>query len=160
MLFISARVLSVLIHWKAVNLNHIKNARIIENFIYNGPLDLSQRKDIGQIKMITMDMEVSFEMKIKNLGSIEVDGYKDVLYIGECFEFGLRKSAEESKYYLYHEQDNGLEWHNEILKSNPISFSNNWKKEFLEIILKTQWFKQIYCFGLLNEKFQEIFKRF
>ena len=93
--------------------------------------------------MITMDMEVSFEMKIEDLGSIGVGGYKSVLDIKGWFYFGLRKSAEESKYYIYHRQYNGLGIHGEILKSNPICFSNNWKKEFLAKILKTQSFKQI-----------------
>ena len=82
-----------------------------------------------------MDMELSFEIKIEDLSSIEVDGYKAVLWIGSWFRFGLRKSAEESQYYIFHWQFNGLGEHREILKANPISFSNIWKKEFLEIIL-------------------------
>ena len=120
-----------------------KNAQIKENFNYNGPLDLSQRKNIGQIKTITMDMEVRFEMKIQDLGSVGVDDYKWVFGIDGWFWFYLRKSAEESKYYINHMQWNGLGEHDEILKSNPMSFSNNWKKEFLENFLKTQSLKQI-----------------
>ena len=50
----------------------------MKNFIYNEPLDLSQQKNIGKNKTITMDMEFSFEMKIQDLGSIGVDGYKFV----------------------------------------------------------------------------------
>ena len=90
-----------------------------------------------------MDMEVSFEMKIADLGSIGVDGYKRVLGIGGWLDFYLRKSTEKSQYYIGHEQKNRLGEHDEILKSKPISFSNNWKKEFLEIFLKTQSFKHI-----------------
>ena len=78
-----------------------------------------------------MEMEFSFEMKIEDLGSIRVDGYKGVLWIGEWFWFRLRKSAEESKYYIEHNQYRGLGMHSKIQKSNPIGVSNNWKKEFL-----------------------------
>ena len=90
-----------------------------------------------------MDMEFSFEMKIQDLGSrtsIQIDGSKTVLCIGYWFNFGLKKLAEESKYYISHWQYNGLGRHETIQKSNPISFSNIWKKEFLETILKTQSF--------------------
>ena len=85
-----------------------------------------------------MGMEFSFEMKIEDLGCFDFYGYKRVLIIGGYFYFDLRKSAEESKYYIDHSQYNGLGDHNEIQKSNPMSVSNNWKKEFLETILKTQ----------------------
>ena len=89
-------------------------------------------------------MEFSFEMKIEDLNSVKVDIGKTVLNIGLCFFFSLKKSeSESSKYYINHWQFNGLGKHDEILKSNPISVSNNWRKEFLEIILKTQLFKQI-----------------
>ena len=106
-------------------------------------MDLSEYKNIGKIKTITMDMEASFEMKIKPKTSMAVVYYMNVLEIFGWFDFGLRKSDKESKYYIHHWQGNGLGHYSEILKSNPISVSNNWKKEFLETILKPQSFKQI-----------------
>ena len=84
-----------------------------------------------------MNMEFSFEIKIEDLDSIEVGGFNWVLFSPGWFDFYLRKSAEESKYYIWHTQYNGLGDHRDILKANPISFSNDWKKEFREIILKT-----------------------
>ena len=105
---------------------------------------------MGQIKTITMSMEVSFEMKIENLFSIRVDDYKEVLNIDGWFWFGLRKSAEESKYYITNYWYRTLGEHDGILKLNPISCSNNWKKEFLETILKTQSFNSRVTIGVSN----------
>ena len=101
-------------------------------------MDLSEDTTIGKIKAITKSMEFSFEMKIEDLNSVKVDTGKTVLDIGFCFFLSLKQSAESSKYYINHWQFNGLGKHDEILKSNPISVSNHWKKEFLEIILKNQ----------------------
>ena len=90
-----------------------------------------------------MSMEFSFEMKIEDWGCMK-SSCKGVLDIGlnpteiVWFSFALIKSAEESKYYLPHRQLNGLGRHLEIRKSNPMSFSNNWKKEFPETVLKTE----------------------
>ena len=67
-------------------------------------MDLYPGKEIGEFKAITMNMEVRFEMKIENLGSMRVDGHKTVLFIDRCFNFGLKKSAEESNYYIHHGQ--------------------------------------------------------
>ena len=105
---------------------------------------------MGQIKTITMSMEVSFEMKIENLFSIRVDDYKEVLNIDGWFWFGLRKSAEESKYYITNYWYRTLGEHDGILKLNPISCSNNWKKEFLETISKTQSFNSRVTIGVSN----------
>ena len=116
---------------------------------YDGPLNLSEEKKIGKITIgeITMNMEVSFEIKIEDLSSLRVDEYKWVLGIMKdfvaFFRFDLRISAQESKYHIGHLQSNGLGIHKKILESNPISFSNDWKKEFLEIILKSHSFMQI-----------------
>ena len=82
-------------------------------------------------------MEVTFEIKIEDLDSAKVNGHKTVLFIFGWFDFGVRKSAKESMYYIYHSQNvTGLGSHDEILKSNPISVSNNWKKEFLQTFLR------------------------
>ena len=114
---------------------------MIEHFTHNGPEDLSEGNEIGKIKTITENMEFSFEMKIQNVDEcIDDDGCYNALWIGYWFRFRIRKSNEESKYYLYHRQDNGLGEHDEILKPNPINVSNDWRKEFLERFLKTQSF--------------------
>ena len=113
---------------------------MIEHFIHNGPEDLSYLNEIGKIKTLTENMEFSFEVKVENVDEMDDDGYYNVLWIGFWLNFGVRKSNEESKYYLDHEQGNGLGRHNEILRPNPINVSNDWRKEFLERILKTQSF--------------------
>ena len=85
-----------------------------------------------------MEMEFSFDIKIEDWSVIQND--MTVLQIDQWFFFYLRKSDDQSKYYIDHNQNNGLGKHDEILISNPISVSNNWKKEFLERFLKTQSF--------------------
>ena len=87
--------------------------------------------EIGTFKTITQNMEFSFEMKIQNMDSCRIDGYDFVLRIEGWFDFGIRKSTQESKFYIDHEQENGLGDHDDIQKQSPISCSNNWKKEFL-----------------------------
>ena len=83
-----------------------------------------------------MEMEVSFEMKLVDLSCIQV-GVLRVLKIDPWFYFGLKTPAKASKYhYIYHDQNNGLGRYPEILKSKPMSVSNYWKKEFLQIIFK------------------------
>ena len=106
------------------------DSKIIERFSNDGTFDLSTTK-IGTLKTITQNMEVSFEMKIQNMDSFDVDNYNDVLWIEGWFYFDISKSFEESNFYIYHEQRNGLGHHNYIQKESPISFSNSWKKEFL-----------------------------
>ena len=69
---------------------------------------------------------------------MKVDDYKTVFFMSGWFYLGLRKSVEKSKFYIYHNHENGLGRHTEIRKSKPIIFSNDWKKECLEKILKTQ----------------------
>ena len=113
---------------------------MIEHFTHNGPEDLSKEEIIGKIKTMTENMEVSFDMKIEDVDECDDDYFYYVLLIEHWFDFAIRKSNEESKYYLHHEQWNGLGEHKEILKPNPINVSNNWKKEFLERFLKTHLF--------------------
>ena len=107
-----------------------KNARIKEHFIYNGPVDLSNVlcEIIGKIKTITPNMEVSFEMQIENLDSIGVGVYRCLFWIDYSLYFGIKK-ATKSTYYIDHEQKNGLGRQQDIRKSNPFQFSNDWKKE-------------------------------
>ena len=107
------------------------NSKIIERFSNDGTFDLSKITEIGRFKTITQNMEVSFEMKIPNMDSCDVDGYNYVLLFRGWFVFFIRKSTEESKFYIRHRQENGLGRHDDIQKKNPISCSNSWKKEFL-----------------------------
>ena len=92
---------------------------------------------IGKFKSFTSNMEFSFELKIENMDSIEVDGYIDVLSVWDGFCFGIYKSKEASKFYIRHAQFNGLEVCDDICKQSPITFMNNWQKEFLSKILMT-----------------------
>ena len=107
-----------------------KNARIKEQFLYNEPVDLSNiyYETIGNIKTITPNMEISFEMQIENFNSIEVDDYRCALTIQNWLVLGIKK-ATESTYNIYHEQKNGLGRQQDIRKSNPFKVSNDWKKK-------------------------------
>ena len=107
------------------------NSKIIERFSNEGTFDLSEDTEIGTFKTITQNMEFSFEMKIQNMDSCVVDGFNWVLLIGGWFNFYIRKSTQESKFYISHGQVNGLGRHKDIQKEHPISCSNSWKKEFL-----------------------------
>ena len=110
------------------------NSKIIERFSNDGTFDFSEGTKIGTFKTITQNMEVSFEMKIPDMDSCDVGDYNLVLEIGgleDWFDFAIRKSTQESKFYINHEQENGLGRHNDIQEENPISCSNSWKKEFL-----------------------------
>ena len=120
-------------------LEHYKknpNSKIIERFSIIAAFDgtfnpLSEKRKIGTLKTITQNMEVSFEMKIQNMDLCVVGRYNRVLQIPGWFYFDISKSTEESKFYIYHYQTNGLGSHYDIPKKGPISFSNSWKKEFL-----------------------------
>ena len=116
------------------------NLKIIERCSNDGTFDISRQKAIGKIKSITPNMEFSFELKIENMDSCRVDDYNRVLSIGGWFYFDIKKSTEKSKFYVYHAQQNGcqLGCHDDICKQNPITFTNNWQKEFLSKILMTK----------------------
>ena len=115
----------------------IENSKIIERFYNDGTYYLSKYTKIGGIKTITQNMEVSFEMRIENMDLCDVDGYIGVLRIVGVgwsvgwFYFGIKKSSEESKFCIYHKQENGLGRHDNIRIQKPIIYAKNWQKEFL-----------------------------
>ena len=107
----------------------------MERLSNDGTYDLSRPTKIGKIKSITPNMEFSFELKIENMDSSNVDRHNYVLLIGNWFCFQIHKSTEPSKYYIYHVPYNGLGSHDNIRKQNLLTFPNNWQKEFLFKIL-------------------------
>ena len=117
----------------------IENSKIIERFYNDGTYDLSQNTTIGGI---TQNMEVSFEMRIENMDSCFVDGINFVFWISGWFNFGIKKSTEESKFYISHQQENGLGRHYNIRIQNPIIYANNWQKEFLSKFLRLFHFEK------------------
>ena len=108
------------------------------DFSSSGTFDISGTNVIGAIHRITPKMEFSFELKIENMDSCEDGSSKSILWIhGESawwFGFNIHKSSEESKYYIFHLQNNGLGPHYNIRKLNPIRYSNTWQKEILKIV--------------------------
>ena len=120
----------------------------MERWSNDGTFDISTETNIGKIQSITSNMEFSFELKIENMDSIEVDGYIRVLRIWDWFFFGIYKSKEASKFYIRHAQFNGLEVCNDICKKNPITFTNKWQKEFLSKVLMTYLFFCKYGFSI------------
>ena len=119
------------------------NLKILERWSNDGTFDISMNTYIGKIKSITPNMEVSFELKIENMDSLDVDGYNLVLEIGEWFWFGIYKSTEASKFYIKNEQRNGLAYQNRICYQNPLSYTNDWQKEFLSKIQMTSFFANL-----------------
>ena len=129
--------------------------KIVERWSNDGTYDVSKYAKIGKIKSITPNMEFSFELKIENMDSCEphmnsMFSHCEVDYEGNWVLFGpawfnfiIQKSTEASKYYICHWQDNGLGYHKDICKQNPITFKNNWQKEFLSKILMVFYFLQI-----------------
>ena len=111
------------------------NLEIKEQWSNHGTFDISTGTEIGKIKSITPNMEFSFELKIENMDLCEVERFNRVLMIWPWFDFGIKKSTEPSKYYIYHVQYNGLGSHDNIRKQNLLTFPNNWQKEFLFKIL-------------------------
>ena len=109
--------------------------KIVERWSNDGTYDVSNYTKIGKIKSITPNMEFSFELKIENMDSNIVHWDNEVLWIGGVastwFWFIIKRSTEESKYYIRHVQYNGLGDHMDICQQNPLSYTNNWQKEFL-----------------------------
>ena len=109
-----------------------------ERWSNDGTFDMSSGTEIGKIKSITPNMEFSFELKIENMDGC-TDSCRDigcwcfklVLGIGGWFDFNLDNAKEESKFLISHDQKNGLGYHYDICKQNPITFTKNWQKEFL-----------------------------
>ena len=118
-------------------------SKILERWFNDGMFNirtghlLPTETEIGRITSITPDMEFSFELKIEDMNSCIVDNPYWVLWIPDWFNFNIKKSTEESKFYISHIQDNGLGKHLNIRQSNQISYANNWQKEFLLKILMT-----------------------
>ena len=78
-------------------------------------------------------MEVRFEMKVANLDFVDHDHDLSVLFISSWFKLAIRKSAEESKYYIDYTQKTSPKQIRRSrglvrLESNLIKFSKNWKK--------------------------------
>ena len=71
-------------------------------FVSKNSYDISTKTEIGQIKTLTPNMEVNFELKIQNMNSCRVDGAKTVLWIFGWFGFCIKKSHQEAKFYIYH----------------------------------------------------------
>ena len=108
------------------------SSSIKERFLNDDTFDIGDKTKIGSIRTISPNMEISFELSIQDMDSCNVDYRERVLIIKDYFRFAIRKSAQEARYYIDHEQFNGLGSHDEIQKSNPISYnSDNWQKEFL-----------------------------
>ena len=72
------------------------------------------------------------------------------LLISGWFYFAIRKSTEESKFYINHCQDDGLGDHDDIQKESPISCSNSWKKEFLLKFWRHSRFEKWYFLNLFK----------
>ena len=119
-----------------------KNAKIKEQFNYDGPTNLHHRT-FDFIGVLASNMDVWFEMKVENMDRCIVDDDHTVVWIFGWLKFSIRKSADKSNYFIHYKQWKGKRCKNFILESNPMRFSTKWKKEFLEILIKTQRLQEI-----------------
>ena len=103
----------------------------------DGTYDVSKFTRIGKIVSIAPKMEVSFELKIENM---DLYCYNRVLSMYGCFWLDIRRANESPKFYIRYSQFNGLGG-NDICRQNPITFPNNWLKEFLSKILMVIFYK-------------------
>ena len=135
------------------------NLEIKEQWSNHGTFDISRQTAIGKIKSITRNMDISFELKIENMDSCKVDDLHVVLLISSTsknlgwFWFGIKKSSEKSKFYIYHSQSNGLAeqlgTYRYSRQFNPLSYTNNWQKDFLAKISTTIIFNANMVFSIL-----------
>ena len=102
------------------------NLTILDCWSNDGTFDTETK--IGSIKSITPNMEVSFELKIENMDSCDVVEYNRVFRIHYWFYFGIKKSTEASKFYIFH---SGLGSCRYLHKQNSFNYTNNWQKKFL-----------------------------
>ena len=123
------------------------NLEIKEQWSNDGTFDLVKYNFIDDIKSITPNMELSFELKIENMDSSWIHRQNWVFWINKWFGFGIKMSSEASKYYIILSQLDGLGYHAGIRKQNPITFTKNWQKDFLSKILMIIFCK--YFFSIL-----------